>query len=63
MIANLYMSVMTWRADFNPRLEVVDRVAAWVRLPDLPATHYDRKFLFNLGNAIGKAVKVDIPTA
>lgn len=36
---------------------------AWVRLPDLPATHFDKKFLFNLGNAIGKAIKVDVPTA
>lgn len=33
-----------------------------MRLPDLPATHYDKKFLFNLGNVIGKAIKVDVTT-
>ncbi|KAI9082949.1 hypothetical protein K1719_035092 [Acacia pycnantha] len=41
-------------------IEVFD---SWVRLPDLPAPLFDKKFLLNLGNSIGKAIRLDIHTA
>ncbi|KAI9087282.1 hypothetical protein K1719_030752 [Acacia pycnantha] len=43
--------------------ETIDRVVAWVRFLNLPTIHYDKKFLFHLGNAIGKAIRDDTPTA
>ncbi|KAI9124344.1 hypothetical protein K1719_004266 [Acacia pycnantha] len=39
------------------------RKVAWVRFPDLPAPLFDKKFLLNLGNSIGRAIRLDIHTA
>ncbi|KAI9085210.1 hypothetical protein K1719_032843 [Acacia pycnantha] len=38
-------------------------LVAWVRFPDLPAPLFDKKFLLNLGNSIGRAIRLDIHTA
>ena len=38
-------------------------MVAWVRFLDLPTPLFDKKFLLNLGNVIGKAIKLDIHTA
>lgn len=59
MIANHYLTVQTWKRNFNPWNETICSVAVWVRLPRLPGDYYDRKFFFSLGNKIGKAIKVD----
>ncbi|KAI9128059.1 hypothetical protein K1719_001052 [Acacia pycnantha] len=50
-------------AEFNPKSAIIESVVAWVRFPDLPAPLFDKKFLLNLGNVIGKAIKLDIHTA
>ena len=34
----------------------------WVRLPGLPVEYYDEAFLLRIGNALGKAIKVDHQT-
>ncbi|KAI9120679.1 hypothetical protein K1719_007712 [Acacia pycnantha] len=51
------------KPEFNPKNERIDSVVAWVRIPDLPAPFFDKKFLLNLGNSIGKAIRLDIHTA
>ncbi|KAI9118425.1 hypothetical protein K1719_010757 [Acacia pycnantha] len=58
-----YLSVARWKPDFNPKSESIDYVVAWVRLPDLPALLFDKEFLLNLGNSIGRAIRLDIHTA
>ncbi|KAI9075602.1 hypothetical protein K1719_042444 [Acacia pycnantha] len=63
VINDAYLNVGRWRLDFNPKNERIASVVAWVRLPDLPAPLFDKKFLLNLGNVIGKAIKLDIHTA
>ncbi|KAI9077347.1 hypothetical protein K1719_040660 [Acacia pycnantha] len=63
VINDAYLNVSRWRLDFNPKNERIASVVAWVRLPDLPAPLFDKKFLLNLGNVIGKAIKLDIHTA
>ncbi|KAI9072961.1 hypothetical protein K1719_045090 [Acacia pycnantha] len=63
VINDAYLNVSRWRPDFNPKNERIASVVAWVRLPDLPAPLFDKKFLLNLGNVIGKAIKLDIHTA
>ncbi|KAI9123150.1 hypothetical protein K1719_006039 [Acacia pycnantha] len=47
---------------FNPKAAKIESVVAWVRLPDLPAPLFDKKFLLNLGNSIGRAIRLDVHT-
>ncbi|KAI9070603.1 hypothetical protein K1719_047430 [Acacia pycnantha] len=63
VISDAYLSVGRWRPDFNPKVERIESVVAWVRFPDLPAPFFDKKFLLNLGNSIGKAIRLDVHTA
>ncbi|KAI9080603.1 hypothetical protein K1719_037464 [Acacia pycnantha] len=63
VIVDAYLSVGRWRPDFSPKHERIKSVVAWVRLPDLPAPLFDKKFLLNLGNSIGKAIRLDVHTA
>ncbi|KAI9073371.1 hypothetical protein K1719_044650 [Acacia pycnantha] len=63
VIADAYLNVARWKPEFNPKNERIDSVVAWVRIPDLPAPFFDKKFLLNLGNSIGKAIRLDILTA
>lgn len=59
VIQNHYLTVQTWKSNFNPWSEQIRKLAIWVRLPGLPVDYYDRKFFYTLGNMIGKAIKVD----
>ncbi|KAI9091048.1 hypothetical protein K1719_028318 [Acacia pycnantha] len=52
-----------YQPEFNPRSEKIESLIAWVRLPELPAPFFDKKFLLNLGNVIGKAIRLDVHTA
>ncbi|KAI9087491.1 hypothetical protein K1719_030631 [Acacia pycnantha] len=63
VINDAYLNVSRWRVDFDPKNERITSVVAWVRFPDLSAPLFDKKFLLNLGNVIGKAIKLDIHTA
>ncbi|KAI9080992.1 hypothetical protein K1719_036972 [Acacia pycnantha] len=61
--SDAYLSVARWKHEFDPTHEKIVSVVAWVRLPDLPAPLFDKKFLLNLGNSIGKAIRLDVHTA
>ncbi|KAI9073620.1 hypothetical protein K1719_044432 [Acacia pycnantha] len=63
VILDAYLNVARWRPNFCLKNAKIESVVAWVRLPDLPAPLFDKKFLLNLGNAIGKAIRLDIHTA
>ncbi|KAI9080475.1 hypothetical protein K1719_037589 [Acacia pycnantha] len=63
VILDAYLNVARWRPEFCPKNSKIESVVAWVRFPDLPAPLFDKKFLLNLGNAIGKAIRLDIHTA
>lgn len=63
LIYDHYLIIREWRPNFRPEKEEVERVAAWVRLPELPIEYYDSDFLFFLGNRIGRTVKVDQTTS
>ncbi|KAI9100016.1 hypothetical protein K1719_024234 [Acacia pycnantha] len=63
VISYSYLSVARWKPEFNPKRERIESVVAWVRFPDLPAPLFDKKFWLNLGNSIGKAIRLDIHTA
>ncbi|KAI9124934.1 hypothetical protein K1719_003550 [Acacia pycnantha] len=63
VIIYAYLSFARWKPEFNPKNEKINSVIAWVRFPDLPATLFNKKFLLNLGNSIGRAIRLDIHTA
>ncbi|KAI9113102.1 hypothetical protein K1719_015627 [Acacia pycnantha] len=63
VIHNAYLNVARWKPDFNPKNARIETVVAWVRFPNFPAPLFDKKFLLNLGNVIGKTIKLDIHTA
>ncbi|KAI9125955.1 hypothetical protein K1719_003373 [Acacia pycnantha] len=63
VIADAYLNVARWKPDFNPKVATIESVVAWVRFPDLPAPLFDKKFLLNLGNSIGRAIRLDVHTA
>ncbi|KAI9075964.1 hypothetical protein K1719_042086 [Acacia pycnantha] len=60
VINDAYLNVARWCPEFSPKSERIESVVAWVRFPDLPAPLFDKKFLLNLGNVIGKAIKLDV---
>lgn len=62
LIYDHYLTVREWRPNFRPEKEEINRVAVWVRLPELPVEYYDPDFLDFLGNRIGTTVKVDKTT-
>ncbi|KAI9103629.1 hypothetical protein K1719_023252 [Acacia pycnantha] len=63
VIMDAYLNVARWRPEFCPKNARIESVVAWVRFPDLLAPLFNKKFLLNLGNAIGKAIRLDVHTA
>ncbi|KAI9108458.1 hypothetical protein K1719_020649 [Acacia pycnantha] len=63
VISDAYLSVARWKPEFSPKQERTASIVAWVRFPDLLAPLFDKKFLLNLGNSIGKAIRLDVHTA
>ncbi|KAF7840641.1 hypothetical protein G2W53_002939 [Senna tora] len=58
-----YLTVKPWSLEFDPSTDLIQKLAVWVRFPDLPIEYFDRKFLRCFGNSIGRTVKVDLTTA
>ncbi|XP_028800899.1 uncharacterized protein LOC114756151 [Neltuma alba] len=57
-----YIAVQRWSPNFNPYCNKVRKVAIWVRVPMLPMHCYSEECMWELGNLIGKALKVDMNT-
>ncbi|QHO54318.1 uncharacterized protein DS421_2g55700 [Arachis hypogaea] len=62
-ILDHYLSIRFWTPNFNPEKDVIDRIAAWVRLPGLAIEYYEETMLSKIGNVIGRTLKVDTNTA
>ncbi|XP_016178852.1 uncharacterized protein LOC107621335 [Arachis ipaensis] len=57
MLFDHYLTIRRWTPDFNPFGVSINKIAAWVRLPDLPIEYYDKRFLGTVGDQIGKTLK------
>lgn len=62
MIMDHYLAVQPWKEDFEPEVEQINHIAAWVRISRLPMDYYDKGILYVLGSQIGRVLKVDTPT-
>lgn len=63
MVFDHYLTVRHWQEEFNPHTASIHKIAAWVRLLDLPIEFDDLEFLTTMGNMIGKTQKVDLTTS
>ncbi|XP_057723606.1 uncharacterized protein LOC130939520 [Arachis stenosperma] len=62
-ILNHYISIHSWQPNFNPFEATIDKIAAWIRLPDLAIEYYEKNMLNKIGDVIGRTLKVDTNTA
>lgn len=62
VIQGHYLAVQRWSPNFNPYSNKRSKVAIWVRVPTLPIHLYTEEFMLELGNMVGKALKVDLNT-
>ena len=63
MVADHYLTMRSWHPNFNPNVATIEKVAVWIRLPDLAMEYYDNTVLWKIGNHIGKTLKVDRTTS
>ncbi|XP_050207401.1 uncharacterized protein LOC126656823 [Mercurialis annua] len=57
-----YLSVQSWKEDFNCSMGCVQSIQAWIRLPGMPIHYYNKKVLRFIGQMVGKVVKIDYCT-
>lgn len=62
-IGGHYLTIRAWEPNFKPSLASCDRVAVWVRLPELPFEYYEPCVLQEIGAAIGLVLRIDANTA
>lgn len=62
VIAGHYLSVQSWKPNFDPFQAQIKKMAVWVRLPFLPFEYYQPELLRRVGNLLGKTLKVDRTT-
>ena len=63
MIFNHYLTVRSWKPNFDPNQNNLKNLLVWVRIPCLPIEYYDMSFLMKVGETIGKPVKIDEGTS
>ncbi|XP_061340522.1 uncharacterized protein LOC133287000 [Gastrolobium bilobum] len=63
VILGHYLAILKWEPCFDPDKANIHKVAAWVRLPGIPQEYCEFPFLNQLGNVIGKVLKIDRTTS
>lgn len=64
MIGDHYLLVQRWRPNFNPwKADNQKKIAAWIRVPNLPSELYNVESLRRIGNLVGRTLKIDRTTA
>ncbi|XP_061339770.1 uncharacterized protein LOC133286381 [Gastrolobium bilobum] len=63
VILGHYLATRKWEPRFDPDKANIHKVAAWVRLIDIPQDYCEFPFLNHLGTVIGKVLKEDRTTS
>ena len=58
-----FLSLRPWEPFFKPSSANISLVAVWVRLYELPIELYEAELLREIGNSIGKVLRIDTHTA
>lgn len=61
-IMDRYLAVRRWTPGFRPSRAFIDRVALWVQIPDCPMELYNEIGMKEIGDFIGKTLKIDMKT-
>lgn len=59
MVAGHYLMCQRWKPEFDTSEASAGIQAVWVRIPKLPIEYYEKHLLWELGNEIGRTLKVD----
>ncbi|XP_015962326.1 uncharacterized protein LOC107486291 [Arachis duranensis] len=62
-VAGHYLLVQRWRPLFQPSEDGMQKLAVWVRIPELPVELYTYHFLWRAGEKIGTMLKIDQTTS
>ncbi|KAH1123200.1 hypothetical protein J1N35_006360 [Gossypium stocksii] len=57
-----YLTIQPWTVKFNPSRPFPSSILAWIRFPGLSGFLYQKKILEEIGNLVGRVVKLDIKT-
>ncbi|XP_061340239.1 uncharacterized protein LOC133286803 [Gastrolobium bilobum] len=57
-----YLAIRSWEPDFHPYQASISRIMAWVRLPEFPIEYVNTSLIKNIGNWLGKFVRIDAAT-
>ncbi|XP_028754982.1 uncharacterized protein LOC114714409 [Neltuma alba] len=63
MVYDHYLTVRPWEPNFKAATATIDKVAVWVRFPNVFTEYYDIEALSLMGDRIGKTLKIDLNTA
>lgn len=61
-VAFFPLFLKVWELGFQPLKVETDFVVLWVTLPELPIELYDKSILEQIGNFMGKSIKIDVKT-
>lgn len=59
IILGHYLIVMCWRPNFRPSRQQISTTLIWVQLRELPREVFDEESLADMGEIVGRTVKVD----
>nr|XP_023881747.1 uncharacterized protein LOC111994121 [Quercus suber]POE73883.1 uncharacterized protein CFP56_42300 [Quercus suber] len=62
-IGDQFLSIRPWEPFFKPSTANVSLIAVWIRLYELPIELYETEVLKELGETIGKVLRIDSHTA
>nr|POE90406.1 uncharacterized protein CFP56_59946 [Quercus suber] len=62
-IGGHFLSIRPWEPFFKPGMANVSSIAVWVRLHHLPMELYEAEVLKQIGEALGKVLRIDAHTA
>ena len=62
-ISDFFLSLRPWESFFKPSTANVSSIAVWVHLHELPIELYKAKVLKQLGESLGKILRIDAHTA
>ena len=58
-IGDRFLSIRPWEPFFKPSMVNVSLIAVWIRLYELPIELYEAEVLKELGETIGKVLRID----
>ena len=58
-----FLSTRPWELNFKPSSTNVSSIAMWIRLNELPIEYYEMEVLSQIGNSVGKILRIDTYTA